>query len=222
MEVAHRVIDGLTREEQSNMKSFRPRVRCIALVTLLLPAAACHHESEPPARYYQLKGISVDKDHQQIIVSHDAIPGFMSAMTMPYEVKGDGVLDELAPGDEIAARVAVTPDDVWLDNIVSIKSGASPQPTVERHIPDRDELVPNFACINQDGSRIQFRSLRVKTVLLTFIYTRCPFPNYCPRMTGNFADISKALQPNKTFGRRTHLLTLSFDPRHDTSRVLKA
>jgi protein SCO1 len=206
------------------MKSFCPHMLCIALVALLLPLTSCRHGSEPQTRYYRLKGIvvSVDEAHQQIVVNHEAIPGFMSAMTMPYWVKEDGILDDLTPGDEITARVAVTHDDIWLDRIVIVKSGAPRQPAVEQHIPQAGEQVPDFSFINQDGNRIHFGSLRGKTVLLTFIYTRCPFPNYCPRMTGNFAEINRDLEANKALGERTRLLTLSFDPKHDTPKVLRA
>jgi protein SCO1 len=196
----------------------------VALVALSMFLAACHHEARVHARYYQLKGtvISVDKGHQQIIVNHEAIPGFMSAMIMPYTVKEDGVLDDLSAGDQITARVVVMPNDVWLDKILVLKRAKAPQAAVEHHIPQAGERVPDFTSINQYGRGTRFSRYRGKTVLLTFIYTRCPFPNYCPRMTGNFAEINRALEANKALGARTHLLTLSFDPKHDTPRVLRA
>jgi protein SCO1 len=196
----------------------------VALVALSMPLAACHHEAKVQARYYQLKGtvISVDRAHQQIIVNHEAIPGFMSAMIMPYTVKEDGALDDLSAGDRITARVVVMPDDVWLDKILVLKRATSPQAAVEHHIPQAGEKVPDFTFINQYARRTHFDRYHGKTVLLTFIYTRCPFPNYCPRMTGNFAEINRALEANKVLGGRTHLLTLSFDPKHDTPRVLRA
>ncbi|HTV56355.1 MAG TPA: copper-binding protein, partial [Terriglobia bacterium] len=100
----------------------------VVLVALSMPFAACHHEAEVHARYYQLKGtvISVDRAHQQIIVNHEAIPGFMSAMIMPYTVKEDGALDDLSAGDQITARVVVMPNDVWLDKILVLKRATSP------------------------------------------------------------------------------------------------
>jgi protein SCO1/2 len=206
------------------MKNLHFRGLLITLVALSISLAACHHKSETQARYYQLKGtvISVDKTHQQIIVSHEAIPGFMSAMTMPYTVKEGAVLDELNAGDQITARVVVMPGDVWLDKILVVKSGVSPQAAIEHHIPQPGEKVPDFSFINQYGRKVHFRRYHGKTVLLTFIYTRCPFANYCPRMTSNFAEINKALEANKVLAARTHLLTLSFDPKHDTPKVLRA
>jgi protein SCO1/2 len=203
------------------------RVLVLALFTLAVGALACHHEPEHPAKYYQLKGtvISVDVGHEQIIVDHEAIPGFMEAMTMSYGVKDDAALNQLKPGDRITARVVVTSDDVWLDNIVVVEKAAAnaPPPKLDPHVPPQPgELVPDFTFVNQDGRRIHFRRYRGKVVLLTFVYTRCPFPNYCPLMTRNFVNINNQLAANATLDARTHLLTLSFDPAHDTPAVLKA
>jgi protein SCO1/2 len=198
----------------------------VVLATLWAGAVACHHESEAQARYYQLKGtvISVDRGHQQIIVDHEAIPGFMEAMTMSYTVKDDAALEQLKAGDRITARVVVTSQGMWLDNVKIVQTPAQPAtpPTVEHHIPQQGEAVPDFSFVNQDGQRIHFRRYRGKVVLLTFVYTRCPFPDYCPRMTGNFAEINKTLSANAALKGQTLLLTLSFDPKHDTPKVLRA
>lgn len=202
-------------------------VMAAALIALFLAAEACRRQPELHAKYYQLKGkvISVDVGHGQIIVDHEAIPGFMEAMTMSYGVKDDAALSKLKPGDRITARVVATSDDVWLENIVVVKEAAAnaPPPKLDPHVPPQPgELVPDFTFVNQDGRRIHFRRYRGKVVLLTFVYTRCPFPNYCPLMTRNFADINNQLTANATLDARTHLLTLSFDPAHDTPAVLKA
>jgi protein SCO1/2 len=198
----------------------------VILAALYAGAVACHHESEAPPRYYQLKGtvISVDKGHEQVIVDHEAIPGFMEAMTMAYTVKDDAALEKLKAGDRITARVVVPSHGVWLDHIQIVETPAKPAaaPTVEQHIPQAGEEVPDFSFVNQDGQRIHFRRYRGKVVLLTFVYTRCPFPDYCPRMTSYFAEINKTLSANAALKGRTLLLTLSFDPEHDTPQVLKA
>jgi protein SCO1 len=119
------------------------------LLALLGPSVAlvaCHRESKPQERYYQLKGtvVSVDRGHKQIIVNHEAIPGFMAAMTMSYAVKDDAALNQLEAGDRISARVVVTSDDMWLDNIVIHKKGEPPQPkpSVEHPIPPTRRKAP--------------------------------------------------------------------------------
>ena len=209
------------------MKTIHMRgLSVLVLVTLCGGAAACHRESEGQTRYYQLKGtvISVDRPHGQIIVNHEAIPGFMDAMTMSYTVKDDAALERLKAGDQITARVVVTTQDIWLDKIVIVEKSKQPEerPAVEHHFPRPGEEVPDFTFVNQDGQRVQFHRCRGKVVLLTFIYTRCPFPNFCPRLSGNFAEINRSLSSNAALKARTLLLTLSFDPSHDTPEVLKA
>jgi protein SCO1 len=205
------------------------RTLVLAFAALFAGTVACRRKPELHAKYYQLKGtvISVDVGHEQIIVKHEAIPGFMEAMTMSYGVKDDAALKQLKAGDQITARVVVTSDDVWLDNIVIVQGAAGaaanvPPPELDQHVPQPGEKVPDFTFINQDGRRTHFRRYRGKMVLLTFIYTRCPLPNYCPLMTRHFAEINQRLAANAELEARTHLLTLSFDPEHDTPAVLKA
>lgn len=210
------------------MKKFPEHgVTAAALIALLMATVACQRKPELNAKYYQLKGtvISVDVGHEQVIVDHEAIPGFMEAMTMSYGVKDDAALKTLTPGDRITARVVVTSDDVWLDKIVVVQKAAAgaPLPKLDENVPPQPgELVPDFTFVNQNGRRIHFRHYRGKVVLLTFVYTRCPFPTYCPLMTRNFADINNQLAAHANLDASTHLLTLSFDPAHDTPTVLKA
>ncbi len=92
----------------------------------------------------------------------------------------------------------------------------------EFHLPKLGEEVPDFALVNQDGKRVRFRHYRGKAVLLTFIYTRCPLPDYCPRMSSNFAEIIQTLRREESVYARTHFLSISFDPTYDTPKVLRA
>jgi Cu/Ag efflux protein CusF len=113
----------------SNLKI--PHFLLLALLVLSVALAACHHEPRPTERYYQLRGtvVSVDVGHKQLIVNHEAIPGFMPTMTMSYTVKDYTALSQLKAGDRISARVVATSDhDMWLDNIVVHKKGELPQP----------------------------------------------------------------------------------------------
>jgi protein SCO1/2 len=81
--------------------------------------------------------------------------------------------------------------------------------------------VPDFALVNQDGKRIHLQQYRGKSVLLTFIYTRCPLPDYCPLMTHNFAEIERALVNSPEIYAKTHLLSISFDSEYDKPPVLR-
>jgi len=209
------------------MRYSRVQVCVVASLMYLLAVflAACNPKIESTIHRYKLKGVvvSVDLQSHYATINHEDIPGFMDAMTMAYLVKDDKAFAELAPGDQITADVVVANQQSWLENIVILKKGApeAPKPSVQFHLPQPGEDVPNFTLVNQDGKRIRFRHYRGKAVLLTFIYTRCPLPDYCPRMTSNFEEINKALMQNQKIYAETHLLSISFDPKYDTPRVLR-
>lgn len=159
-------------------------------------------------------------------MDHEAIPGFMDAMTMPYKLKDPSILSELHQGDTITADVLVSQDpnaDVLLDNIV-IVAQAKPdyKPTVFYHVPEPGDEVPDFKLRNQDGRAIHLDQFRGKSLLVTFIYTRCPSPNFCPLVTHNFAVIDRQLAASPALYSKTHLLCVSFDPDHDTPARLRA
>ena len=150
---------------------------------------------------------------------------------MSYKIKPASMLRQLAPGDSISAEVVVIEPatknedavpDYWLEN-VKVTAHAKQPPAngaSSMHIPSPGEDVPDFSFTNQDGRRISLHQYRGKVLLVTFIYTRCPFPDFCPRMSGNFAEIDKQVGSNSEIAG-THLLTISFDPEHDTPKVLR-
>ena len=185
----------------------------------------CRHE--PPAKTYKLHGkvISVDKLGHQLIIDHDAIPGFMDAMTMPYSVKDDAMLGQVSAGDEIEADLRVQEDKAEIVALKVLKKappGSAPVPSTQMHVPSVGEQVPNFALTNQSNARIHFKDYRGKVLLITFFYTRCPLNDYCPRVNENFAAINKDLEKNHAAYAKTHLLSISFDSKHDTPPVLRS
>ena len=184
--------------------------------------------ANPTYKVYKLRGKVVETNPAkgEVTLDHDAIPGFMDAMTMPYKLKDTSILSELHPGDVITADVLVSQGedaDVLLDHIVVVAQ-AKPdyRPTVAYHVPAPGDAVPDFKLRNQDGRTIHLNQFRGKDLLITFIYTRCPLPNFCPLVTRNFAVIDKQLAADPGLYRRTHLLSVSFDPDHDTPERLRA
>jgi protein SCO1/2 len=174
------------------------------------------------------KVISVDAAKGSIVLDHEAVPGFMDAMTMTYKLKDANVASELHPGDRITATILVhqTPDgyaDAVLDQIV-VTAQARPdyKPPVSYHVPSAGDAVPDFRLINENGRTIHLGEFKGRVVLLTFVYTRCPLADFCPRMSHNFAEIDKALQGDPAVYAKTHLLSISFDPKYDTPAVLKS
>jgi protein SCO1 len=199
---------------------------------LTLPMAGCRNNSRPaanaqsgPMKQYAVKGIIVGTDpaHGEVTVDSEAIPGFMDAMTMPYKVKDANVLQDLHPGDHMTGVLLVGDDSTFLDHIV-ITAQAKPdyKPQVQYHVPAPGDAVPDFRLTNQSGQQISFRKFRGKALLVTFIYTRCPLSDYCPRMSRNFAAIDKSLQSDPALYGKTHLVSISFDPAYDSPAVLRS
>jgi len=174
------------------------------------------------------KIVSVDAAKGMVMLDHEAIPGFMDAMTMPYKLKDASVASELHPGDRITAKLLVRKvgddyEDPVLDEIV-VTAQARPdyKPAVQYHIPTAGDAVPDFRLTNQNGHAIHLAQFKGRVLLLTFVYTRCPLPDYCIRMSRNFAQIDKALKADPALYAKTHLLSISFDPKVDTPAVLKS
>jgi len=152
----------------------------------------------------------------------------MDAMTMSYKVVQPETISELHPGDVITARVVVDydaagPMNPRLDQVVVVgQARPDTKPTVQYHVPQAGDTVPDFKLLNQSGKTIHLAQFRGKVLLLTFIYTRCPLADFCPRMSANFSEIDKALAENKGLYAKTHLLSVSFDPKYDTPQVLRS
>ena len=213
-------------------KSFRQRHKSEIFFVLLLAVfvvvpVACKKASAPQdqAKRYHLVGkvISIDQQQSSAMIDGQEIPGFMAAMAMPYPVHDAKALSSLGPGDEITADVVVTGDGAYLENIVVTKkgTGSTSQPPGMSHQPQPGERVPDFSLVNQDGKRITLNSFPGKVLLVTFIYTRCPFPDFCPLVSKNFSQIYATLRDNPALESKVHLLSVSFDPEHDTPAVLR-
>jgi protein SCO1/2 len=190
--------------------------------------AATQSPADQNFKVYKLRGkvVSTDAAKGEVTLNHEAIPGFMDAMTMPYKLKDASILSELHPGDMITADVLVAPDlnaNVLLDHIVVVAQ-AKPdyRPAVSYHVPAPGDVVPDFKLKNQDGRPIHLGQFKGKVLLVTFIYTRCPLPDFCPRVTRNFAVIEKELAASPALYAKTHLICISFDPEHDTPERLRA
>ena len=210
--------------------SFSPRFAVLCLCMLLSLSVACnrgkHSEAaSPSAKRYSLKGkvISVDKNAGSADIANEPIAGFMDAMVMPYTFKPPVQIDQLQPGDSITAEVVVDSDKYWLENVkVTGHSQAADKPAAIMHVPAPGDEIPDFKLINQNGKSISLHQYRGQTLLLSLVYTRCPFPDFCPRVSHEFAAINSQIRADPTRYGKTHLLSISFDPAHDTPRVLRA
>ena len=213
-------------------RSYRVLLLILLCATVLL-SASCHRSTGPAAKRYHFTGKveTVDGQSGSAFIYGDDIPGFMDSMGMSYKIKPATTVRQLSPGDVISADVvtiAANPKDenaepdYWLENVKVTSHANSPPAAAPSalHIPAPGEPVPDFSFTNQDGRRISIAQYRGKVLLVTFIYTRCPFPDFCPRMSSNFDEIYKQLGANPALAD-IHLLSISFDPEHDTPKILR-
>ena len=202
---------------------------CVSLC-LTMTSAACR--KAPDQRTFTLQGQvqSIDAPRKLVVVKHDEIKGFMPAMTMPYEVDEAKALDSLVPGDLINAQLIVFSNGAHLSAIRKV--GTAPLAPPPADVPNppaassgfellkAGEAVPDGTFVDQDGTKRRFGAFKGSTVVMTFIYTRCPLPTFCPLMDRHFATLQKALKADPAMAR-VHLVTISFDPATDTPAVLK-
>ena len=209
------------------------RIFVIFLLCSAIVASSCHRSKPPATKRYPFTGriVSIDAQAQSASIDGDLVQGFMEPMVMTYKIKPASILRLVSPGDSISAELVVVDhdprdenadSDYWLENIrVTGHAGQPPAAGPKAfHMPSPGEEVPDFAFIDQDGKRTSLKQFRGKTLMITFIYTRCPFPDFCPRMSGNFAEIYKQLASNPSLAN-TQLLSVSFDPEHDSPKALR-
>jgi len=210
---------------------------------LLLVAASCSRAPEQPAppkasatstnpTVYQVKGVIVELegDGKTVRIKHEEIPGYMAAMTMPFEVRDTNELAGLEAGDHVAFRMLVTDADGWIDQVRKLPRPTTNNPPTTgpfRFVRDVEPLnvgdvLPEYRFTNQLGQAVSTSQFRGRALAITFIFTRCPFPTFCPRTMENFAETQRRLLALANGPTNWHLLTISFDPAFDTPAVMKA
>ena len=201
----------------------------IALTAVAAGFVACGRA--PETRTYQLTGqvLTVRHDTNEILVKHEDIPGFMPAMTMPYTVKDPAIIKDRVAGDLITATLRVNDDEAFLSAITRTGSAALPEDartTIPAaagvHLLKRGDPVPDTALVDQDGQPFTLASFKGSAVALTFIYTRCPLPQFCPLMDRRFAEVQALVAADPKLAGRVRLLSVSFDPAFDRAAALKA
>ncbi len=199
------------------------------LLVALLPAFAwmgCRKQSSTGRRYeFSGKVVSVDKTNRTATIAHEDIKGYMPAMTMEFRFKDDWPLAVLVPGDQITGTLVVDGISSWIEEPVIAKEAvADPNAKASDGLaePRPGDEVSDFHLVNQDGKQIHLAQYRGKAVLITFVYTRCPLPDYCTLMSNNFHEIDQELQKQPDLYARTHLLSISIDPEYDTPSVLRS
>jgi protein SCO1/2 len=182
---------------------------------------ACRKSNE---KRYDLKGkvLAVEPEKHLVTVAHEEIKDYMPAMTMAYTVPSEADMQIIAPDDEITATLVIDGKRSWLEDLIITRQSATAPAMPGAQMAKPGDEVPNFTLRNQDNREIHIKDYRGKTLLLTFIYTRCPVPDYCTLMSDNFAQIDRALGEDQELYGNTHLLSISIDPEYDTPKVLRS
>lgn len=180
---------------------------------------------------FQVKGVVVELEAggKTVRIKHEAIPDYMPAMTMPFEVKDTNELAGLGAGDPVSFRMIVTDTDGWIDQIKKLnlpRTNSPPTTGSFRLVRDVEPLkegdvLPEYRFVNQFSERISTAQFKGGALAITFLFTRCPFPTYCPLMANNFGEAQKKLLAMTNAPPNWHLLTISFDPEFDKPEVLK-
>jgi protein SCO1/2 len=176
-------------------------------------------------KQYSIRGkvVSVDQKDGVIALDTEAIPGVMEAMTMAYILQDPSVASELHPGDTLTAQLQLVAQGAVLSNIVVVQqANLNVLPPVQYHVPQPGDTVPDFRFLNQSNREIWLKQFRGKVLVLTFIYTRCASSQFCPLMSRNFAQLDQLLAADPSLYAKTHLLSISFDPKYDTPAVLRS
>jgi protein SCO1/2 len=202
--------------------------RVIFVIAAAVSLGACSPKSSQ--RTYTVHGqvLAVTTDRQEATVKHDEIAGLMPAMTMPYKIREKAELNAVRPGDVIDATLVIVENDAFLTGVKKVGEApleqAPPEPATVisgSGVPllKPGDLVPDSTFVDQNGKKRAFNSFRGSMVVLTFIYTRCPLPTFCPMMDRHFVAIQERMQDDPLL-RKVHLVTISFDPAYDTPAVL--
>ena len=196
--------------------------RTFLVVLALCLAPSCGRSGNE--KRYDLKGkvVAVEPDKHLVTVAHEEVKGLMPGMTMPFTVPNESDLQILAPDDEITATLVIDGSHSWLEGLIIARQSAESAAMPGVVVAKVGDEVPNFTLRNQDDREIRIQNYRGKALLLTFIYTRCPVPDYCTLMSNNFAQVDRELGQDSDLYAKTHLLSISIDPEYDTPKVLRS
>ncbi|HVU08257.1 MAG TPA: SCO family protein [Verrucomicrobiae bacterium] len=200
------------------------------LAGLIFILAGCKPEpsEDSSVKTYDVHGImrQIAPDRRSATIQHDAIAGYMPGMTMDFNVRDTNELNGLSAGDEITFRLMVTETNSWIENVhfVAHQIEKVTNNEVLIHVAsdelEQGDVLPDYELMAESGKRIHFSDFHGKALAFTFFFTRCPLPDYCPRMNRNFEEAREMLLADTNAPANWQLLSISFDPEFDSPEVL--
>lgn len=179
---------------------------------------------------FMVKGVirELPTGGRSVVIQHEAISNYMEAMTMPFKVRAATELQGLQPGDQVSFRLSVTDEASWIDQIaqtgkhLAAVTHATPGTTdVAIGTSSRHPLL-DYQFTNELGRAVSLSQFKGRALAITFFFTRCPIPDYCPRLSKNFSEASRKLAATPEAPTNWHFLSISIDPQFDTPAVLRA
>lgn len=179
-------------------------------------------------RTFTARGVilEIKPDQAHVVIRHEAVAGYMDAMTMPFPVKDPGVVAGLQRGDKVDFQLHVTETESWVDHFVktgtvALEEDKTPVAPVETPAAHADKSLLDYKFTNELGQAVSFNDFRGQALAITFFYTRCPLPEYCPRLSRNFEEASQKLEAMTNAPANWHFISVSFDPAFDTPEMLR-
>ena len=207
--------------------------KIVLIGCLALGLFGCERSTHPgeAAQHYETRGVvrGFSPDRSTIEIQHENIPDFMPSMTMPFVTRDRKQIADLKIGDAISFRMTVTQKDFWIDHVKKIRREDvdvaepkhMPSASAERNARLKEgDQMPSFRLMDQNGAGISLDTFRSQPFVLTFVFTRCPVPNFCPRMSNNFEELQTAIKTGSATLAKTRLLSITLDPDYDTPKIL--
>ena len=204
----------------------------VATLTLASPRLVCAAGAASATnQVHTTQGLvrEIDLDRHKAVIRHEAIPGYMPAMTMEFNVRDTNELSGIAVGDTVTFRLTVSEETHWIDQLSKVASATNSDSVVKPQITPSQiselkpgDFLPDYELIGESGKTVRFSEFRGKVVAFTFIFTRCPLPDYCPRMGSNFAKARELMLANTYAPTNWQFLSISFDPDFDKPAVLSS
>jgi protein SCO1/2 len=202
---------------------------------LFLLVASCGKPQRPPVspsrvQTFEVKGtiLELKPDGVTAVIQHEAISNYMAAMTMPFRARATNELAGLRAGDRVAFRLSVAEEASWIGQVRTTGRTGLPSPALPPEpAPPTNQInvvegLSAFTFTNEFGQVVNFRQFRGQALGLTFIFTRCPLPEYCPRLTKNFVSATRKLEALENAPTNWHFFSISFDTEVDSPAVLRA
>jgi protein SCO1/2 len=177
------------------------------------------------AKRYDLKGkvVRADLTNRKVTLAHDAIPDYMDAMTMEFSVKEQWAIEQMGAGDTVQATLVIDGARSWIESPAITKSVTAANAPRGSWVPaDPGTPVPDVPLVDQDNTPFRLARFKGGLLLVTFSFTRCPLPDYCPLMMKHFAALEKETAKDASPSlKQMRLLTVTIDPAYDTPARLR-